>query len=303
MPCYHPLRGVLVERPGGRSIEFSHKAKGKGVTVPCGRCIGCKLERARQWAVRIMHESSMHDDCVFATLTYDPKFYPENGSIDVPTCQLFLKRLRSQVSPVRIRFFLCGEYGELMARAHYHIIIFGYGFPDKVSIGTKNEYEEFRSDLLDKTWGLGFCSFGSVTFDSACYVANYATKKITGPKAKAHYKGRVPEFLLMSRRPGIGRSWIDEFASDVYPSDEVIVRGRQCRPPRFYDEVFKKKHPAVMEAIVEKRELAAEELEHFVAKSGTPYCVAPGRNYRRLAMRERVAKAKLSLKSRQLERS
>ncbi len=280
---------------------FSSSAKGKGISVPCGRCIGCRLERARQWAVRLMHESSMHDECCFITLTYSPEFYPETGSLCVESCQLFLKRLRQRVLPARIRFFLCGEYGDEFGRAHYHAIIFGYGFPDKMSIGCKKDYEEFRSDLLDKTWGLGFCSIGSVTFDSACYVAKYAVKKVYGKKAAAHYEGRRPEFLLMSRRPGIGRSWIDKFESDVYPSDEVIVNGRQCRPPRFYDEVFKKRNPVVMEAILAKRELAGEKLEGYVM-AGKEYFVRPVDNPLRLAVRERVAEAKLSLKSRNLEK-
>lgn len=243
----------------------------------------------------------MHESSSFVTLTYDPAFLPKDGSLSVETCQLFLKRLRARLEPRRIRFFLCGEYGEQFARPHYHAIIFGYDFPDKVKLEKPGEYALFSSAELSEIWGLGFCSIGAVSFESACYVANYATKKITGAKAAEHYRGRRPEFLLMSRRPGIGRSWIDQFSSDVYPSDEVVVRGVQARPPRYYDQVLAAKDPELLELLKKRRELEAEKLEKMVLKSGDQVMVAPSRNARRLAVRKQVAEAKARLKSRTLE--
>jgi len=222
------------------------------------------------------------------------------SSLCVTTCQNFLKRLRSRLAPIKIRFFLCGEYGEERGRPHYHAIIFGYDFPDKVALPKRGDFVEYSSALLDDVWGLGLTHIGSVTFDSANYVANYATKKITGKGADAFYRGRRPEFVLMSRRPGIGFSWINEFRSDVYPSDEVISRGVKTRPPRYYDKICLFKCLQSTADLMERRESKANELEDFVLKSGVVVAVAASRNARRLQVREVVARAKLSLKRRAL---
>lgn len=325
MPCYAPLRAVLVSGPQGPRLEFSRTALGKALSLPCGRCIGCRLERARQWAVRILHETKMHDESSFLTLTYAPEHLPKDGSISVEHCQKFMKRLRARVAPRKIRFFMCGEYGEKLGRPHYHAIIFGYGFPDKVPLSSMLNVGEVRSDfqlsdskLLTELWGLGAVRIGTVTFDSAAYVANYATKKVTGDKANAHYQGRKPEFLLMSRRPGIGRAWFDQYESDVFPSDEVVVRGVASKPPRYYVQQIESRAKAefppgrwsdLLKVIKDEREKAAEALQsEVVAKGGDALTakagilVAESRNGRRLAVRKVVAEAKASLKRRNMEK-
>lgn len=139
--------------------------------------------------------------------------------------------------------------------------------------------------------------------DSASYVASYAVKKIVGKKevVDAHYKGKTPEFVLMSRRPGIGRGWFERFTSDVYPSDEVVVRGVSTRPPRYYDELYKVRKPDSFRSIQERRERQASKLEEMVLRDGSVVGVAPGNNARRLEVREKVARAKLALKRRTLE--
>lgn len=325
MPCYKPRRAVLVSSPAGRRLSFSRASVGKAISVPCNRCIGCRLERARQWAVRIMHEAKMHDENSFITLTYDDDHLPANRSVVVEDCQLFLKRLRARVHPKRIRFFLCAEYGEIcvkcgqgrkkcscvpsgpfeIGRPHYHAIIFGLDFPDKVRVKRSGEFDLYSSELLSAAWGNGSTSIGEVSFDTASYVASYAVKKIGGPKAKEHYKGRKPEFSLMSRggrkAGGIGRKWIEKFGTDVYPSDEVIVKGRSTRPPRYYDKWFETRSPEDFEKIKVRREVQAEALEEFRLKSGQLLRISPGRNPWRLAVREVVAQAKAALKKRNME--
>lgn len=278
MPCYKPLRAAIVDGPEGKRLLFKKTANapfnGKGISLPCGRCIGCRLERARQWAVRLMHEEQLHSESSFITLTYNEKNLPKNKSINVSVCQKFLKKLRAQLAPKKIRFFLAGEYGELCAncnqnkfncwkkgcrnwktsigRPHYHALIFGWVPPDPILYKSEGGHNLYTSRILDRIWGNGDCSFGAVSFDSACYVASYAVKKITGKKAEQHYKGRRPEFVLMSRGgrnqngknlKGIGHGWLEKFGSDVYPNDEVIVNGVPTRPPRYYDTVMEKKTP------------------------------------------------------------
>lgn len=314
MPCYEPLRAGLVETPKGKRVIFSEKEfikypKRKALSLACGRCIGCRIERARQWAVRLSHENALHEESCFLTLTYNDENLPSSGSIDVPTCQKFLKRLRAKLYPKKIRHFLVGEYGEKMERPHYHAIIFGHSFPDKVLVKESHSkhgrvYNVYRSDLLDEVWKHGYCWIGSVTFDSASYVAKYCTKKITGKKAKLHYKGREPEFCIMSRggrkAGGIGHGWIKEFSSDVYPWDEIIANGRPARPPRYYDRVVEASDPEVIKELKEKREAKAEEVEEIVLRSGARVKVAPGCNARRLLVRKEVAEAKEKMKRRKI---
>lgn len=169
-----------------------------------------------------------------------------DGSLSKRHSQLFIKRLRRALSPKRIRFFLCGEYGDQLGRPHYHVLLFGESFLSDRSLHRKTATgNTFISPTLDALWGLGHCEIGAVTLQSAGYVARYSMKKITGDRAAAHYKrvntstGEIyslqPEFLLMSLKPGIGQKWFDEFSSDLYPDDFVVYKGKKMRVPRFYD--------------------------------------------------------------------
>lgn len=259
-----------------------------------------------------MHEAKMHDENSFITLTYSPEALPKNGTLVKRDVQTFFKRLRKSLSPKKIRFFACGEYGEKLSRPHYHAIIFGHSFPDRLPVSKVSdsrdvsaEVQRFTSDSLDSAWGKGRTEVGLVTFDSAVYVANYATKKITGKDAAKHYKGRTPEFLLMSRGgkdgKGIGFGFIEKFGPEVWARDEVIVRGQAARPPRYYDKVLEGRNPDVLERLKEDRRRKAEALEEFTTPLGTVIRVPENMNPYRLKVRETVARAKLALKRRNLE--
>lgn len=291
MPCYHPVEGY---RGTDGSLSFGRKGTtGLPMRVPCGRCIGCRLERSRQWAVRMMHEASLYDENCFVTLTYDDKHMPENGSLDKTAFPKFMKRLRK--TGAKARYFHCGEYGEQTLRPHYHACLFGFDFRDKIPWSTRGGSPVWRSPELERLWPFGQSEIGSVTFESAAYVARYVTKKITGQAAEEHYErlnpltGELiqvePEFATMSRRPGIGAGWLDKFQGDVYPWDEVIVRGRPTKPPRYYDVRFGSKDESGLEKIKRARSLRRVREDE-----------SPGR----LASRELCAKARLSLKKRGL---
>lgn len=301
MPCYFPLRACLVSGPEGRRIAFNRDAVGKALSLPCSKCIGCRLERARQWAVRCVHEAQFHDDSSFLTLTYNKENLPKGGTLVKKHVSTFLKALRGKLTPIKIRFFACGEYGDKFARPHYHVLLFGYSFPDKQHHKTRNGRPLYISPLLDSVWQMGDCSIGAVSFDSAMYTANYACKKLHGSAAESHYKGRLPEFLLMSRNPGLGKKWIEKYKDEVYPSDEIIVNGKQQRPPRYYDLLCLSEGSALSESVKKKRDLQAEKLEDLVLKSGVRIGVAPSRNARRLAIRRVVRVAKQKLKHRNYE--
>lgn len=241
MPCYHPLtayKSKFVNDSGKRSLVFnpgpSAAWTGVAYKLPCGQCIGCKLERSRQWAIRCVHEASLHEQNSYITLTYDDRYLPMDGSLQVRDFQTFMKRLRKHIHPQKIRFFHCGEYGEENGRPHYHACLFGYSPADRTFWKTERGNDLYVSDTLQQLWGLGHISIGEVTFESAAYVARYITKKITGARAEKYYEGRKPEYVTMSRRPGIAQPWLEKFKSDVFPSDEVIIRGKRMPPPRFY---------------------------------------------------------------------
>lgn len=258
MTCYHPIKGYRSKEltvNGKRSLVFDiRKSTAEPMEIACGQCMGCRLQRSQQWAVRISHEASLYEKNCFITLTYAPEYLPADGSLDVRHFQLFMKRLRKKFGP-GVRFFHCGEYGENLGRPHYHATLLNFDFPDKVLHRETNQGDAiWRSPALEELWPYGYSEIGSVTFESAAYVARYITKKITGPRAASHYTqvntdtGEIthlkPEYTTMSRRPGIGEPWLQKFATDVYPHDHVVIRGGvKIPPPRYYNNRYEVMNP------------------------------------------------------------
>ncbi|QGH72127.1 MAG: replication associated protein [Microviridae sp. ctjWc39] len=315
MPCYHPLQAYYsVRSDGKKDLHFSseltkfasrsfHEGKklpaslaGSFLSLPCGRCMGCRLERSRQWAVRIMHEAQLYEDNCFITLTFDEdnlkKMCP-NGSLDRKHMQNFLKRLRQKFGDRKIRTFYCGEYGDDLGRPHYHACLFNLDFTDKLFWKSVNGCRYYTSKSLRDVWTFGHSVVGDLTFDSAAYVARYCTKKVTGDKAliEDHYKGRLPEFCQASLKPGIGSGWLDRFgASDVFPLDEVVVRGVRCKPPRYYDKRLERDDPIAFEKLKLLRLERAKDKED-------------DNTHARLLVKEKCQQARFKKLIRTLERS
>lgn len=299
MPCYSPLEGYWSRRrnpSGKRGVVFS-ASEGfldRPVKVPCGQCVGCRLERSRQWAIRLMHERAMHEENCFITLTYDDKHLPPYGSLRKSDFQKFMKRLRKANSDKRIRYFHCGEYGDITGRPHYHAILFGIDFSDRYSWAVRKGHPTFRSRSLENLWKDGHSEIGSVTFESAAYVARYVMKKRTGKDSAKHYERMDPEtgevvelereYCTMSRRPGIGSEWLERYGHETYRDDTVVMRGREMRPPRFYDDKYEVVEPELVAEAKAKRQAKRDRKEE------TP---------ERMEAREACAYARLS----RLERS
>lgn len=185
--CVCPLSAWQTE---SGAIVFAERGNiRRSLTLPCGQCIECRLERSRQWGVRIMHEASLHDANSFVTLTYNDENLPHDGGLVYRHFQLFMHRLRKRV-PSKIRFFMCGEYGENFGRPHFHACIFGLDFVDKTLWQVRNGVKLYRSKKLESLWEFGYSSIGTVTFESAAYVARYIMKKVTGDAAETHYSFR-----------------------------------------------------------------------------------------------------------------
>ncbi len=251
MPCYHPIE-VLIKR---KSL-YTERRLGANQVVPCGSCVGCRAEHGRQWAVRMMHESRMHESNVFITLTLSDKNLNENAELCSKDFSRFIKRLR-KTQERRISFFGCGEYGEQTNRPHYHALLFGIDFLDRNSGFDTRRPNVWRSKTLDDIWGMGICEGGSVTMASASYVAGYIRKKV---KAKDYQRANPftgellkPQFARMSLRPAIGRRWIQRWWNDVYPRDFVVIDGYEAKPPRYYDKWMDDNEPLIMEAVRQKR--------------------------------------------------
>lgn len=302
MACVSPIEAYQLE---SGDIVFAERGKVlRALKLPCGQCHLCRLERSRQWATRVMHESQMHLANSYVTLTYDDAHLPINGSLRYRDFQLFMKRLRKHFGPVR--FYMCGEYGEgLSRRPHYHACLFGVFFEDRVyHCKSDSGADLYSSKLLDSLWQNGLSTIGDVTFDSAAYVARYCMKKVTGNAAAAHYSSfdpltgelfsLTPEFNKMSlgRKSsgvrGIGSSWFAKYWRDVFPHDYVVVGNSEFAPPRYYSKLLEEMDPDMRESL----EVPRYRKSLACAADSSPA---------RLRAREAVSKARMAFSKRKLE--
>ena len=280
MPCFKPLKAYQC---ADRSIVFAELKRSdivKSLELPCGQCVGCRLERSRQWAVRCMHEASLYKNNCFLTLTYSDEHLPDDYSLHYEDYQKFMKRFRKRFKGLEpaayaesqdkfpIRFYMAGEYGEQFGRPHFHACIFNFDFEDKyLWQKTESGSKIYRSAVLEELWPFGHSSIGEVNFQSAAYVARYIMKKVTGGMADQHYEevnistgeitSRRPEFNKMSLKPGIGYDWYKRYKTDVYPHDYVVVNGKKVKPPKFYDKKYADDHPWEFDQILWEREKSA----------------------------------------------
>lgn len=297
MPCFHPNDAY---QDGKRRLFFGRVVRGdvyRTLKLPCGQCVGCRLRRSAQWAVRCVHESRMHEFSSYVTLTYDDKYLPYDGSLQYKGehgFQRFMKRVRRRFGN-NVRFYMGGEYGDENGRPHFHAILFGVFFRDrKFHMYSPSGAPLYTSAELSRLWPFGFVTVGDVTFESAAYVARYVMKKVNGDAAFEHYKrvtsdGEViwlkPEFNKMSLKPGIGAPWFEKYGKQVFPRDEVVVGGRKMGVPRYYDQLLDRIDPEGFDYVRIDREIRAMEFQ----ADNTP---------ERLAVREIVACAGLSFKVR-----
>lgn len=269
MSCYHPIplyrskEGINPKTGKAPLVSFA-RGQGRSIRVPCNRCIGCRLEHARQWAGRLMAEAQTSGVSMFLTLTYRDEELIYGGAqhgILVPRhLELFWKRLRKHFRGKSIRYYACGEYGDKSSRPHYHACVFGVDFTDKKFFTFTEGNYLYTSATLDRLWTHGMCTIGNVSFESAGYVARYCLKKRMGNTKDTYAKeGITPEFARMSRRPAIGAAWYKRFHKDVFPHDRFIINEFPSKPPRFFMRQLEKSDPRLYQMVVAEREKAAEE--------------------------------------------
>lgn len=176
-PMFAPTDDVLVKHPEFGILnsvpEYGFLPPGvdgyagKPVEIPCGQCIGCRIQRSRQWADRCLMELTQHPEGgYFVTLTYNDMHLPWSWysdpftgeaqaslTLDRRDVQLFLKRLRKSTGQ-DLRYFGCGEYGPTTFRPHYHLIIFGLVLDDLEPLPGRSRqgYTYYRSKTVEDAW-------------------------------------------------------------------------------------------------------------------------------------------------------
>lgn len=295
MSCYHPLYGwrlrnnedkkvhITSDEAPGELYRLTHPEK-EFLQLPCGKCIGCRLDYSRQWADRCMLEAKEWEFNQFITLTYETSELTYNTCVDVNSGEVlgiptlvpehltkFMKDLRRYYKYhygwEDIRFYACGEYGSLHGRPHFHIIAFNLPIYDKV-FKFKNEQGDsiYVSKTIEQIWGRGIVSIGNVTWNSAAYVARYVVKKQKGEtkgivdwsQDRLMLAGLQPEFTRMSRKEGIGRKYYEDNREKIYGTDEIVITNNKglakvIRPPKYYDKLYDVEYPDDMALIKKKR--------------------------------------------------
>jgi len=312
MPCYHPIVGYRSREgkndSGAWPVVFNVASgyKDMEVVVPCGKCIGCRLERSKDWAGRCVQESKLWDSNYFITLTYDDQHLPANMSLRSKDLQDFWKRLRKAVFAenglVRrvpefevvngkrtlvngVRYFACGEYGDRSQRPHYHAICFNLEIPDLIPYKRSFDGSQlWLSNWLSALWGHGHVVIGAVTFETCAYVARYVTKKIYGLAAPEHYGDREPEFCRSSNRPGIGFGWFEQYCEEIPRFGSVLVNGVENRVPRYYLKKLEERDYEAYLTYKKKRDIIAKRKKD-----------SPDKTQERLAKREELQKYRATL--------
>jgi len=292
LTCYSPLKGFENIEEGGIVFKRSSLA-GAPMEVKCGQCIGCRISRSKEWAARIVHESQMHQDNCFITLTYNDENLPHDGSLDKEHFQKFMKRLRKKNEGKTIRYFHCGEYGEGLQRPHYHACLFGIDFSDRVPYSQANDVVTYASEELTEIWGKGFTTLGDLNYQTAAYTSRYILKKVTGNKAHDHYQkvntltGELyniePEYVTMSLKPGIGKQFYEKYKTDFFPSDECPIPGKGVYKsvPKYYEQIYEQTDPDAYAEVKKARKLYRD-------KNASEY------KHDRLMAKYKVKKAQLS---------
>lgn len=219
-----------------------------GYAVPCGKCFECREKKSEEWAFRLMAERSLHEQACMITLTYDDEHLPADRAVHKEDVQLFLKRLRERIKPKKVRVFYCGEYGERRGRPHYHVLLFGYDFPDRLPFRRDNKGTMlYRSPMLEASyrlwngrkvaplWDKGYSTIvAELTVEVCKYVALYLQKPPVD--------GRARPFVHMSNRPGIGADYVQPQA---LVTDKLVFGGKWIKLPRYFLNVLERRGVSV----------------------------------------------------------
>lgn len=214
--------------------------------VPCGKCGFCLKKAIDSWCLRLSHEMEISSSAFFITLTYDDEHLPSGSELSKRDLQLFIKRLRKR-NP-GIRYFAIGEYGTEKGRPHYHAVI----------------YNLVDLDLITTSW----CTpdgvpFGHIVGDRANMGRiRYMVEYMALPQEE---NGKAKAFRIMSRRPGIGFSYIAQWKGfHKARSDSVVYQfSTPNAMPRYYkDKIYN----------VHQRALVVAKAVEYSNQNSKPVC-------------------------------
>jgi len=300
MPCTNPMKAWVSGKTENGKDNY-HFTRPQGVAydshqlLPCGKCLSCQIDKSKEWATRGFHESQTHTENSFITLTYDEEHLPKHSTLVKKDLTNFIKLLRYYINKgrtkddpdwIETKYLAAGEYGSKQNshRPHYHICLFGYEPRDK-QFFFSNKWGDsvYTSETISKIWkNKGYITISPLTYRTVAYTARYTVKKIvtkedrqqddywidketgeTNYNPVAYKKGllmknKIPEFITMSQ--GIGKNWHKKFAKDTH-KDYITVNYGKHKVPRYYDKLMEKEDPQRLQAIKNKRILAAIQNE------------------------------------------
>lgn len=247
MACESPIRAY--QKGGGGPLSFhppntnKEAATWRALDIPCGICILCRQETARQWAVRIGHEAQMHEESCFITLTYSDDYLPEWGSLNYDHLVKFWKKLRNFMhahhAGKKVRYYAVGEYGDESLRPHYHACLFGHAFTRGREIVQQNPMFWTSNDLA-LLWPYGMHRIGMITHETAQYTASYVLKKLRHKQQYVRVEEETGELIPLEQprsfmSKNLGKEWWRLYGRHVSAHDIVVVNGRVQKPPKQYD--------------------------------------------------------------------
>lgn len=241
---------------GTKSISYNGVTYNNPVNVPCSKCIECRLDYSRSWAFRMICELEYHEAASFLTLTYDDENVPLTDQLHMSLrkddLQRFIKRLRKRLPDVHLMYYAAGEYGGKTLRPHYHMILFGF-YPEDAVFYKVNKFGDVMvtSEFISEVWSKGYVVIGQVNQKTCGYVSRYCTKKQVGVNAVSTYDvfGIERPFSLSSKRPAIGRRWLDEHLDEVKDFSKITVSTSDgafsIKPPKYFYDILQLHYPDV----------------------------------------------------------
>lgn len=314
MNCLSPVR--LRGKQGSSKGELFNLRNPDGLLVPCGKCMACKIKKREEWAMRCLHELESHENSIFITLTYDDEHIKRScGNVmcgdpslcDYEICgpslvkrdlQKFFKRVRRRLDSEhrKIRYFACGEYGDINKRPHYHAIVFGLSL------------QRADKDMVKDCWTDGLIHFGLAEADSIRYVSQYIDKKFNGDLAVAEYTAKCREPVFKISSLGIGREFVESNAVQLRTNQFCTVKGKRVSLPRYYmDKLGLDADLFAGHKILAECETSQSHIGRYLSDDDVYRELSP-EDYRRLqdgrneslTQHDKNIKGKIALKSRKL---
>lgn len=267
-----------------KTTELSLIPKYIDLRLPCGKCIGCHADKARNYATRAIHEyySDRDREGCFVTLTFNEEMLRKRDvsnykSISRTELSGFIKRLRERVYAKyckTIRIFASGEYGEIKNRPHYHLLIYGFDFPDKYEFSfryhNKQRISYFRSPFLESLWkpagenpSYGFSVIGTMTQSSCQYVASYVSDKLDDFGEKDYKQlGIDKPFFYTPSKEGLGFQYFQKYYKEIYANGYCHWHNGVKAPiPGYYTSLLKKYDPDLFKSYkLDKLKLMVDNL-------------------------------------------